>query len=127
MWFWWFMFFCNLLYPVALILGGWMMGKHCPKQINGYFGYRTKMSKLNEETWKFANENCGKHWWIAGWIFLIPDILVQLPFRGKSEDAIGNLGLVLAVVGIVVILGSVIPTEMALKKTFYEDGTRKKK
>ena len=32
--FWWFMLLCDLLIPAVMMLAGYMMRKHCPKQIN---------------------------------------------------------------------------------------------
>lgn len=125
MWFWWFMFFCNTLYSFAMIIGGWFMWKHCPKSINSVCGYRSRRSKLNLDTWQFANENCGKRWWKIGWMMLIPTIVVQIPFYGKSDDAIGILSLILGGIECCILLISILPTEKALKKTFNNDGVRK--
>lgn len=122
--FWWFMFVCNMLYSVAMILSGWSMWKHCPEKINSAVGYRSKRSKLNPETWRFANEHCGKRWWRIGWTMLLPTILVQIPFYGKDDDTIGHLALVISIVECTVILLSIIPTEKALKENFTDDGQR---
>ena len=124
MWFWWFMFVCNMLYSLTMIIAGWFMWKHYPKKINHVSGYRTKRSKVNMDTWQFANINCGKRWWKIGWIMLIPTILVQIPFYGKSDDAIGWVGLVICIVECTILLISILPTERALKDTFNEDGSR---
>ncbi len=72
MWFWWFMFCCDILTPIVMIIYGRMMWKHPPKKINGLSGYRTSRSMKNMETWIFAHKYCGKLWWIIGWITLIP-------------------------------------------------------
>ena len=125
MWFWWFMLCCNMLISVAMIIGGWFMWKHCPKKINPVSGYRSPRSQKNMDTWKFANENCGKRWWSVGWIMLFPTIIVHIPFYGKSDGVIGWSGLVICVVECVIMLVSILPTEKALKNTFNEDGTRK--
>lgn len=125
MWFWWFMLCCNMLISVAMIIGGWFMWKHCPKKINPVSGYRSTRSQKNMDTWKFANENCGKRWWSIGWIMLFPTIMVHIPFYGKSDGVIGWAGLVICVVECVIMLVSILPTEKALKNTFNEDGTRK--
>lgn len=66
--FWWFMLMCDLLIPVILIIAGGMMWKHCPKTINTAYGYRTKLSMTNMETWKFAHDYCGKLWWKLGFV-----------------------------------------------------------
>lgn len=125
MWFWWFMLFCNALYSFTMIIGGWFMWKHCPKSINSVCGYRTRRSKMNMDTWKFANENCGKRWWEIGWMMLIPTFVVQIPFYGKSDDSIGILSLILGGIECCILLISILPTEKVLKKTFNNDGIRK--
>ena len=125
MWFWWFMFVCNMVCSLAMIIGGWSMWKHCPKRINAFFGYRSWRSRLNQDTWRFAHENCGKRWWKIGWIMLILTILVQIPFYGAEDDTIGMLGMILCIVECTILLVSIIPTEMALKKNFNDDGSRK--
>ncbi len=101
------------------------MWKRCPQKINNVVGYRSKRSKRNLDTWRFANENCGKRWWLIGWIMFVPTILVQLPFYGKSDDMIGNVSLVICIIECTILLLSIIPTESALEKNFTEEGTRK--
>lgn len=125
MWFWWVMFICNLLIPITFILGGRMMWKHCPKNINSIVGYRTSRSMKNMDTWKFAHEYCGQLWWKIGWIILIPSILVQLPFMQSSEDVVGMIGGGLCIVQCILLIVSIFPTENALKRTFFEDGSRR--
>ena len=125
MWFWYFMFVCNLLIPILMIVMGRVMWKHSPKNINTIFGYRTRRSMKNMDTWKFAHEHCGKLWWEIGWIILIPSILVQLPFYNGTEDTIGIIGGILCGIQTLVLFISIYPTEAALKKTFNDDGTRR--
>lgn len=125
MWFWWFMFVCNMFYSLAMIIAGWFMWKRCPQTINSIVGYRTKRSMINMDTWKFANENCGKRWWNIGWIMLVPTALIQIPLYGKGEGAIGWLGLGICFVESTILLVSILPTERALKTTFTDDGIRK--
>lgn len=125
MWFWWFMFFCNLLITVTFIVGGRMMWKHCPKEINGIVGYKTKRSMKNMDTWKFAHDYCGHLWWNIGWMILVLSILVYIPFFYSSQSAIGILGGIICVVQCIILIVTIFPTEHALKKTFYDDGTRR--
>lgn len=124
MWFWWFMFFCNLLIPVLLIVFGKMMWKHPPKTINSIMGYRTRRSMKNMDTWNFAHEYCGKLWWKIGWIILIPTILIQIPFVHSSEDTIGTVGGIICTVQCIILIGSIYPTERALKRDFPDDSRR---
>lgn len=48
----------TLFIPVLMVLCGYLMYKHTPKDINGLVGYRTAMSMKNQETWDFANNYC---------------------------------------------------------------------
>ena len=125
MWFWLFVLVSDLLIPVIQIAAGWMMWKHCPAGINNVYGYRTKRSKKNMDTWKFAHEHCGRLWWRVGWVTLPLSVAAHLPFYGGSEEAIGNACLVICIVQMLVLIGSIFPTEAALKRTFNEDGTRR--
>lgn len=125
MWFSIFMFVCNLLIPVLMIVAGRVMWKNPPKNINGVYGYRTTMSMKNMDTWKFAHEHSGKLWWKAGWIMLIPTILVQLPFMKSNEDIVGTVGAILCTIQCVVLIATIFPTEKALKANFDKSGNRK--
>lgn len=123
--FWWFMLMCNLLIPIIMIVAGLLMHKNGPKKINSLYGYRTTRSMQNTDTWKFANEYCGRLLWIIGIVTVIPSSLVMIPFYGSSEDTIGFVGMIVSGVQLVVLILSIIPTELALKKTFNDDGTRR--
>lgn len=125
MWFWVFMFICNLLVPLLMVIFGRVMFKHPPQDINDIIGYRTAMSKKNKDTWYFANQYCGRIWWKTGWILLIPSIAVQLPFLHSNDDIVSIVGGILCTVQITVLLASIIPVERALKQNFNPDGTRK--
>ena len=118
MWFWWFMFVCDLLIPLILMIAGRMMWKHCPKKINDIYGYRTRRSKRNMETWKFAHNYCGILWWKWGWILLIISSVAHFPFIHSDEDTIGILGTVLCAIQIVILFGTIFMTERTLKKEF---------
>lgn len=125
MWFWWFVLVSDMLVPVIQIIAGWIMWKYCPSSINNVLGYRTKWSKKNQDTWEFAHKHCGRTWWKVGLVLLVLTVAVHIPFYGADEDTIGNLCLIVTGVQLVALIGSVFPTERALKRTFNEDGTRK--
>ena len=125
MWFWWFVLVSDLLIPVIQIVFGWILWKHCPKSVNNVYGYRTKWSKINGDTWKFANEHCGRNWFRVGIVLLVLTVVAHIPFYGAGEDAMGNLCLVVTLGQLAVLIGSIFPTERALKRTFNEDGSRK--
>lgn len=125
MWFWWFMFVCDLLIPVLMIGVGRMMWKHSPENINGIIGYRTKMSMRNLDTWKFAHDYCGRLWWKIGWVMLVPSVIVHFPFYSSTENEVGIVGGILCTVQCVVLIASILPTEWALKRNFTSEGMRK--
>lgn len=119
-----FMFICNLIIPVAVILGGVFMSKNAPKNVNNIAGYRTPRSMKNSDTWKFANTYCGKLWIKIGVVLLIATVLVQLPFIKSTEEIVSDVTLILTTIQIVILLISIVPVERALKRTFDDEGRR---
>lgn len=101
-----------------------MMWKHCPKKINGVVGYRTRMSMINMDTWKFAHEYAGKLWWKVGVGLLGPTLLIHIPFYGASDNTMGILSIIITVIQLLFLIGSILSTEKALKCNFNQDGTR---
>ena len=119
------MFICNLLVPIILIGFGYFMYKYPPKQINGIIGYRTKMSRKSMETWIFAQKYCGRLWLKIGFLMIIPTILVQIPFIHSSVDAIGTATFIIEMVQVAIVLLTIVPVELALRRVFDENGFRK--
>lgn len=104
MWFWWFMFGCDLLIPILMIICGRMMWKHSPGSINGVVGYRTSRSMKNMDTWKFAHDYCGRLWWKIGWAMLIPSVAIHFPLYNSSENTIGVAGGILCTIQCIVLV-----------------------
>lgn len=123
--FWWFIFICDCLVPLSMILGGRIMWKHCPGHISRVVGYRTGRSMKNNDTWRFANEFAGKLWWKAGILLLILTVVIHIPFYRADEDTTGKMSFVLLMIQIAIMIGTIFPVEKALKKNFHEDGTRR--
>jgi len=122
--FWVFMTAMNLVLPFIMIVIGYIFIKKPPKEINHLVGYRTTMSMKNKDTWDFAHRHCGKNWQITGLCMLVPSALVMLFFIGKDIQTVGEFGSVVMGVQTVILLGSLIPTEIALRKNFDKDGNR---
>ncbi|MDE7363692.1 MAG: SdpI family protein [Ruminococcus sp.] len=125
MMFFWFMLVCDLLVPLIMIITGGIMWKHYPKDINGLIGYRTKRSRKNMDTWKFAHEYFGKLWLKTGIILLIVSALAHIPFIHSSENTISVMSIILCMIQCAVIVSTIFPTENALKKTFDDNGNRR--
>ena len=123
--FWVFMLIMVLLIPIIMITFGKLFSKKAPKDINYTFGYRTKRSMMNMETWKFAHAYIGKLWFICG-LLLFPLSAVVMTFVfGKGPDTVGIAGGILTIVQMIIVIGTILPTENALKKSFDEYGRRR--
>lgn len=116
----------ELLIPAIMIVLGNYFYRHAPEEINPYSGYRTSRSMKNKDTWKFANRHFARTWRVLGWILLGPVLAAMFTVRGKNEDAVGNFSIWLIAVQVLVLLVSIVPTELALRRTFDENGSRKK-
>lgn len=123
--FWIFMLMMDLLVPCTMIGFGKLFLNKAPQNINSAFGYRTTMSMKNRETWQFAHKYCGKLWFRLGLILLPLSIIPLLFVPGKGIETIAAVGTVVCFVQLVPFLGSIIPTEIALRKAFNRNGTRK--
>lgn len=124
--FWIFMMVMDLLIPLIMIGFGKYFIENAPKEINEFFGYRTSMSMKNKETWEFAHHYCGKLWLTIGCIMIVPSVIAMLFVIGKGVSVIGTFGGILCVIQLVFLIGSIFPTEIALKNNFDEYGNRKK-
>ena len=112
--------------PVAMIA----FGIYCrnyggPKRINHFFGYRTPMSKINMDTWKFAHAYVGKPLKYAGLILVPVTIAAMFLVRGHDDGFIINFAMIAICVHIAVIIVLIVCTELALRKTFDNNGMRK--
>ncbi|GAA0765352.1 hypothetical protein GCM10008908_01770 [Clostridium subterminale] len=123
--FWIFMMVMDLLIPFTMVGFGKYFIKNAPKEINEVFGYRTSMSMKNKETWEFAHHYCGKLWLTIGFFMLIPSVIAMLFVIGKDESVVGTFGGIICGIQLIFLVGSIFPTERALKSNFDEHGNRK--
>jgi uncharacterized membrane protein len=124
--FWVFMLLLDVLIPLTMIGFGKRFRDKPPEKINALFGYRTTRSMKNADTWRFAHQYCGNLWfrWGAG---LLPfSILPLLLVFGKDASAVGAVGGIICMVQLIPLVGVILPTERALKKTFDHNGMRRK-
>lgn len=123
--FWVFMLIMDLLIPFTMIGVGRLFLTKAPQNINATFGYRTTMSMKNQETWDFAHKYCGKLWFKCGNVLLPLSVIPLLFVLNKDIEIIANVGLIIAAVQFILLIGSIFPTEAALKKTFNKNGIRR--
>lgn len=122
--FWVFMLLMDLIIPFTMIGFGKYFIEKAPQEINSVFGYRTSMSMKNKDTWKFAHTYCGKIWYRCGCILLPVSVIGILLVIGKSSDEVGTAGGAICVIQMIPLVGSIIPTEIALRKNFDKNGVK---
>ncbi|MBR2444220.1 MAG: SdpI family protein [Clostridia bacterium] len=114
-----------VLIPITMLVIGIIFIKKPPRSINSIYGYRTDYSMKNQDTWDFAHKYIGRIWAVLGLVLLVlftaTSILVYMFFYERFDDICGLLCL-LGVAGLIV---PIIPTEIALKKTFDKNGNKK--
>lgn len=123
--FWIFVTAMELLLPFIMVGCGTYFIKVGPKEINGLFGYRTPMSMKNRDTWKFAHRYCGRIWRRWGITLAFFSLAVMLSTLGKGVDSVGKTGAFLALMQVVMLVASLFPTEIALRRTFDQNGQRR--
>ena len=79
----------------------------------------------NKDTWEFAHKYCGKVWYVCGMVMLPITVIFMLLVIGKNEDCVGSMGGIICGVQLIPLIGSIFPTEIALKKNFDKNGTRR--
>lgn len=123
--FWIFMTAMTALLPAILLGLGRHFYHHPPQKINYIWGYRTKRSMQNQETWAFAHHYYGKQA-VLFCKFLLPlSVIAMLPTYRQSVDLIGLISAIVCTVQIFVLFALIGLTEHALKKAFDENGRPK--
>lgn len=123
--FWLFCTVSCLLVPAVMLYFGWRFLKKPPKHINSFYGYRTSRSMKNQQTWDFAHQVCGRLWFRWGLVLLPLSLLAMLLVPGKDAEELGLWLMGVTVIQVVVLLGSIVPVERALKKNFDQFGRKR--
>jgi hypothetical protein len=115
----------SLLIPGTLIGFGLLWGTHAPKQVSYVVGYKTAMAQKNSETWAFAQQYWAKQCANFGLPLPVPSVLAIFLFRNGGDDTLGFVLIAVVAVQIVIFLLPIIPTELALRKNFDQNGHKK--
>lgn len=83
------------------------------------------MSMKNQDTWAFAHKTCGKIWLVLGCVLVPISVVPMLFVLGKGTGMVGNTGTVILFLQLVPLIGSIFPTERALKRAFDKNGHRR--
>lgn len=124
--FWIFMACCTLLIPVIMICTGAALRRGKFSTINPVSGYRTRRSMQNQQTWDYAQRECGRLWQRWGWGELIVTVVLMLLFLGEKTESVGIFGGVLCLLQIVPLLVSIFVVEKKLQAAFDENGVRRR-
>ena len=120
-----FMLIMVLLIPLTMLFFGWLLFRRTPKEVNYVYGYRTKRSMMNEETWRFANQYFGKVWYLCGLILAPLSVIAIAIVFGKGPGTVGTVGGIITMLQMLPLIGAIVPTESELKKKFDENGKRR--
>ena len=123
--FWIYSFITVLLVPLILMLCGYLLYYKTPKKINGFYGYRTKMSRKNQKTWDFANRYCGRVWMLMGSGMLPVSVLCMKMVVDADVDTIGMWNVILVTIQCLIMILAVPLTEGALRRNFDAYGMKK--
>ena len=123
--FWLYMMVFVLMCPGIMVFFGRMFLRKPPDRINALFGYRTTMSMKNQNTWTLAHQVCGRFWYRWGVVLLPVSAAAMLFVLGKSTETVGTTGMVIVGVQMIPMVGVIVPTEWALRRTFDRNGLRK--
>ena len=123
--FWIFMTCCTLLIPVIMVCAGAALRRGKFSTINPVSGYRTRRSMQNQQTWDYAQRECGRLWQRWGWGELIATVVLMLLFLGEKTESVGIFDGVLCLLQIVPLLVSIFVVEKKLQAAFDENGVRR--
>ena len=77
--FWVFMIVADMVMPLLMVIMGRVFVKHPPKTINNVYGYRTVLSRKNQQTWDYAHcrSKSGEilswaGYWVSGYACSVP-------------------------------------------------------
>lgn len=124
-WFWVFMAANSIVIPILMAGFGKLFQKRPPAQINSIYGYRTKMSRLNMDTWNYAHRYFGKLWMRTGCLMIPGTVLCMALLYGRDADEVGTGCAVLMTVQVVLLILPVIATERELHRIFDLNGKRR--
>ncbi len=111
-----------LIIPLIMVGFGMLFMKNPPKSINSFYGYRTRRSMKNQDTWDFAHYYCGKLWLVCGLVSLPISLVPILLVLGKSQQVISVAGLIVLGIQTILLIATIFQTERALKYNFDEFG-----
>ena len=81
---------CSLLVPLSMIILGYTWKDKPPKDRQGSSGYRTTMSRMNDETWRYAHRCWGWINFVLGIILVILSIFILILTKDDTNFEVRN-------------------------------------
>ena len=94
---------CSLLVPLSMIILGYTWKDKPPKDRQGSSGYRTTMSRMNDETWRYAHRCWGWINFVLGIILVILSIFILILTKDDTNFEMISVYLVFLQLGIMVL------------------------
>ena len=116
--------FFMVLVPLVQLVAGLFMWLRPPRRINPIYGYRTALSMKNEDTWAFAHWHCGRLWTVVGLVQLVLSGVVAVWVLTQGRTSLMMLEMTLIFTQTLVLLVSIVPTEVVMRRTFDRKGRR---
>lgn len=112
--------------PIIILLVSALIWKNPPRMSEG-FGYRTKSSLKNEETWNAAQTLYGKYCTIMFSLVLFATVAadIALLFVKLNEDARMAAFLIIVAVQVAALIAVIVMVERKLNILFDDDGKPK--
>ncbi|MBQ8181435.1 MAG: SdpI family protein [Ruminococcus sp.] len=76
----------SIILSFAILFAGFYMKYQAPKDEQMKMGLRTERAKASQETWAYANRNCGRYCLIFGGIGLALSIISLLVYAFAGDD-----------------------------------------
>ncbi|MDY0276865.1 MAG: SdpI family protein [Acholeplasma sp.] len=117
--FWYLVLLMVLIVPLSMLIIGDNLKRNAPKEVSVLFGYRTKRSVKNKETWEFANKEFGRLLFKTGVIVAIVSVIVYISLIGityKDFVKASIVGLIMMTLQIIIIVIPYIMVEKKLKE-----------
>ena len=117
--FWIFSLVCALAIPAVMLIAGALFWQGGPQRINGWCGYRTRLSMRTKETWRFAHRYLARWWVPLGVLALAATVLVcVLTLHMENEEEAGTINLLLVIAQTALVILPIWPSERALRQNF---------
>lgn len=117
-----------MVIPVTSFILGMLFTVRPVKKINNLAGHRTKYSRLNQQTWDYAQRSMAKTYLIVGAMYTIISAIVDI-ILFKHDIKVDKLWLAIGAIVLVQCTAPLIEyvlVENGLKRKFDENGNMRK-